>query len=124
MTGLGVTFPAIQDDASFSILNSYSPSSFSVPHLYIIDRDGVIRWDHIGAVAEDVLEGHIMDVVYLRDPIDVEMVMDVSGSMNSPAPGDPGGDSKLTMMRRATSMITEFLADHGHPPANSLVGRA
>ncbi len=113
MTGLGVTFPAIQDDASFTLLNTYSPESSYVPHLYIIGRDGVIRYDHIGGHTEDVLEGHIMDVVYMRDPIDVEMVMDVSNSMNSAPPSDPGGDSKLTLMRRAASMITEFLADHG-----------
>lgn len=113
MTGLGVTFPAVQDGAGFPIFTSYSPSDAHVPRLYIIDREGVIRWDHLGSVTEDVLEGEVMDVVYLRDPIDVAMIMDVSDSMNSPPPSDPGGDSKLTLMRRAASMITQFLADHG-----------
>jgi hypothetical protein len=113
LTGLGVTFPAVQDSASLTILGSYSPGNFYVPHLYIIGRDGVIRYEHIGSENEDVIEGHIMDVVYMRAPIDIEMIMDVSYSMNSCPASDPGGDSKLTLMRRAASIVTEFLTDHG-----------
>ena len=72
----------------------------------------VIRIDHVGGMAEDTLRGHIMDVVYMRDPIDLELVMDVSDSMNS-SPGGPGGDSKLLMMKQAATMITDFLNDNG-----------
>jgi hypothetical protein len=113
MTGLGVTFPAIQDDASFSVFASYSPGYYGVPHSYVIGRDMVIAKDLLGFMAEDVLEGHLMDAVYMREPIDLEMVMDVSDSMNSTSPSDPLGDSKLTMMKRATTMITDLLNDHG-----------
>jgi hypothetical protein len=113
MTGLGVTFPAIQDDASFSIFSSYSPGDYGVPHNYIIGRDMVIRKDILGAVSEDVLEGNLMDVVYMRSPVDVEMVMDVSDSMNNPSPGDPAGDAKFVMMKQAATMIADFLNDHG-----------
>lgn len=84
-----------------------------VPHTYVIGRDKVIRKDILGAVSCDVLEGHVMDVVYIREPVDVEMVMDVSNSMNSPSPSDLGGDSKLTMMKQASTMITDFLNDNG-----------
>lgn len=111
LTGLGVTFPAIQDTSG--IFGSYVPGGGYVPHIYVIGRDMVIRKEHVGALAEDVLEGYLMDVVYMRDPIDLELVMDVSDSMNSSAPGDPGGDSKLVMMKQATTMITDFLKDHG-----------
>jgi hypothetical protein len=113
MTGHGVTFPAIQDDTSFSIFASYSPGYYGVPHSYVIGRDMVIRKDLLGSIDCHVLEGHVMDVVYMRDPIDVEMVMDVSDSMNDPSPSDPGGDSKLTMMKQAATMITDFLNDNG-----------
>jgi hypothetical protein len=51
--------------------------------------------------------------VYLRNPVDVEMVMDVSDTMNYPSPADPAGDTKLAMMKQATTMITDFLKDHG-----------
>ena len=112
MTGLGVTFPAVQDDPSLAIMDSYTEGSFGIPQSYVIGRDFVIRQHIYGAVTEDVLEGHVMDVVYMRDPIDVEMVMDVSDSMNS-SPSGPGGDSKLTMMAQAATMILDFLNDHG-----------
>jgi hypothetical protein len=120
-------FPAIQDSydeasGSFEIYNSYFEGpDVDLPHLYIIDRDGLIRYDKIyvdGESAEwteEAIQNHIMAVVYRRDPIDVEMVMDVSGSMNSPPPSDPGGDSKLALMHQAASMITEFLAADGQP---------
>jgi peroxiredoxin len=119
LSGLGVTFPAIQDtydeaSGTYEIYNSYyEGGTYTFPHLYIIDRNGVIQYEHIGEQTEEEIEGHILDVVYMRDPIDVEMVMDVSDSMNSPPPTDPGGDSKLVLMQRAATMITDFLEDHG-----------
>ncbi len=115
LNGAGVTFPAILDSAG--IFASYCPPSSPdygyVPHNYIIGRDMVIRMDHVGAMDEATLRGQIMDVVYMRDPIDLELVMDVSDSMNSGAPGAPGGDSKLVMMKQAATIITDFLKDHG-----------
>lgn len=109
----GVTFPVIQDDPSLTIMSSYTPGPFGTPHSYVIGRDMMIRKDIQGYWPKNVLEGSIMDVVYMRDPIDVEMVMDVSDSMNKPSPSDPYGDSKLVMMRKAATLITDFLNDHG-----------
>ena len=115
MTGLGVTFPAVQDSAASDIFRSYvpAPETLYVPRVFIIDRDGIIRYDHTGSEAEAVIEGHLLDVVYIRDAVDVEMVMDVSDSMNSPSPSDPGGDTKLEIMKQAATMITDFLNDNG-----------
>ena len=113
LQGLGVTFPAVQDDAGFTIFASYSPGDYGVPHLYIIGRDMVIRRDQPGEVSYATLEGMLMDVVYLRDPIDLAMVMDVSDTMNDPSPSAPSGDKKLDMMKQAMDMITEFLNSHG-----------
>lgn len=107
---IGVTFPVVQDDASNTIFNSYATGYSGIPQLYIIDRDQVIHYSHAGAEAESVIEGHILDAVYARDPVSIELVMDVSSSMNS-APS--GGDSKLVMMKQATKMIVDFLCDHG-----------
>ncbi|MCG9969689.1 redoxin domain-containing protein [Pelotomaculum terephthalicicum JT] len=109
LTGLGATFPAIQDTSS--IFSAYSPGYGGIPHLYIIGRDMVIRKDLLGEMSEDTLRGHLMDVVYMREPIDLEMVMDVSDSMNSSPPG--GGDPKLEIMKTAATIITDFLKDHG-----------
>lgn len=110
----GATFPAIHEASPYPIMSSYIGSgSGGVPHTYIIGRDMVIRKDIYGAVSCASLEGQAMDVVHMRDPVDIEMVMDVSNSMNSPSPSDPTGDDKLIMMRRAATMITDFLNDHG-----------
>jgi hypothetical protein len=110
LTGLGVTFPAIKDDAAYTINDLYETTYY--PYTCVIGRDMVIR-DTPYVSSEEALEGSIMDVAYMRDPLDVEMVMDVSDSMNSPSPSDPGGDSKLIMMRQAATMIADFLHDHG-----------
>lgn len=115
MTDLGLDFPAVDDDASHTILYGYVAgdlTSWTYPLTYIIGRDRVITAITQGLQTESVLEGLIMDAVYIRDPIDVEMVMDVSDSMNS-SPSGPGGDSKLTMMKQAATMISDFLNDHG-----------
>lgn len=78
-----------------SIIDDYEPD----PIVYPFD----VRWEN----------GIAMKIVnFGRELIDVEMVMDVSDSMNSPSPSDPGGDSKLTMMKQAVTMITDFLHDN------------
>ncbi len=107
----GATYPAILDTAS--TFSAYSPSQGGVPHNYIIGRDMVIRKDLLGETPEDVLRGHLMDVIYMRHPIDLELVMDVSDSMNDSPPSDPGGDHKLALMKQAATMITDFMKDHG-----------
>ncbi len=112
LNGAGVTFPALVD--ATGIFPSYCPPSSLdygyVPHVYIIGRDGIIRYDHTGGLDEATLRGAIMDVIYLRDPIDLEIVMDVSDSMNSTV---SGSDSKLFIMKQAATMITDFLEEHG-----------
>ncbi len=108
----GVDFPAV-DDPTLSLLWSYATGSFTYPLTYIIGRDRVITAITQAVQPDDTMRGHIMDAAYKRDPVDVEMVMDVSGSMNDPSPSDPAGDTKLTMMKRAATMITDFLHDHG-----------
>jgi len=113
LTGHGVTFPAIHEASPYTIRDSYTEGYSGIPHLYVIGRDMIIRKELIGEMACDVLEGHVKDVIYMRDPVDIEMVMDVSSSMNSPSPSDPTGDSKLTMMKKAATMITDFLNDNG-----------
>lgn len=110
LSGIGVTFPVVQDDPSNTIFNSYATGDTAIPQLYIIDRDQVIHYSVLGAEAESVIEGHILDAIYARNPVSIELVMDVSSSMNS-APS--GGDSKLVMMKQATKMIVDFLHDHG-----------
>ncbi len=94
-------------------MDSYTSGDFGVPHNYVIGRDMIIRKDHAGAMTEAALEGYVLDVVYMRNPVDLEMIMDVSDSMNSPSPSAPSGDPKLTLMQQAASMITDFLNDHG-----------
>lgn len=111
LNSLGVTFPALVDTGMWAdYCPPSSPDYGYVPHNYVIDRDGIIRFDHVGGLDEAALRGAIMDVVYMRDPIDLEMVMDVSDSMNSLV---SGGDSKLVMMKQAATMVTDFLKDHG-----------
>ncbi len=112
----GITFPVLHDP-DWDIAFPYFGGSISYPKIFIIGADMVVRANgpelEGATFAEDFLEGHILDVVHTRDPIDVEMIMDVSSSMNSSSPSDPGGDSKLIMMRQTADMVTNFLNDHG-----------
>jgi hypothetical protein len=108
LNGLGITFPVVQ--ANYAMYNSYATGTTLVPQLYIITRNQVIHYSNLGAEGEAAIEGHILDAIYLRDPIDLEMIMDVSDSMND-AP--TGGDSKLAMMKQSSKMILDFLHDHG-----------
>lgn len=110
----GYTCPVINEQDPYPIYSSYKNIG-GLPETFTIGRDMVIK--HIGGGADpsacSYLIGRIKDLVLVRDPIDVELVMDVSDSMNSPSYTDPWGDSKLTMLKRATSMILNFLYDHG-----------
>ncbi len=114
LTGEGVSFPAIHDEG-WTIWNQYATGDYFTPQAFGIHRDMVIHHAQLHEpwelYSETQMVGHILDAVYDRLPVDLEMVMDVSGSMNSPAVGD----SKLTMMKRATTMVTDFVADYGQP---------
>ena len=107
LTGLGVTYPAIQDTSGFWA--SYATGDIGIPQGFIIDRDMLVHSTLYGAYPEATMEGRILDAIYHRSPVDLELVMDVSNSMNL----SYTGDSKLTMMKRACHLITEFLVDHG-----------
>lgn len=82
------------------------------PHTFIIDRNNYIGERRYGVhPACATLKGLLLDVIYIRDAIDLEMVMDVSGSMNSPSPSNPGGDTKFIIMREAIFKIGDYLLD-------------
>jgi hypothetical protein len=111
LSGHGVTFPAIQDDEPWTIWPSYAEGDYYYPQGYVIDRNMVVHRVIPGGAPEATIEGYILDAIYDREPVDVELVMDVSSSMNAPSTGD----SKLTMMKNATKLVTDFLVDHGQP---------
>jgi hypothetical protein len=113
LQGLGVTFPALNETSPYPILNSYDEGAGYVPHGYIIGRDMIIRREIPGSVSCDILEGYLKDVLYIRPPVDLEMIMDVSDTMNSPAPSNPLGPSKLELMHQAATIISDFMHDHG-----------
>lgn len=107
----GVTFPAIKNN---SVVNQYwNPSSSSYPQNSIIGRNEIVQKSITGLHDEVTLEGHLLDVIWMRDPVDIELVMDVSGTMASPAPSDPGGDAKLLLMQRAANIVVNYLTDNG-----------
>ncbi len=113
LNGHGVTFPAIVD-SSWTVTNQYwNPSSSSYPQNSIIGRDQIVRDSITGLHDYAYLEGRLLDVIWMRDPIDIELVMDVSGSMASPSPSDPGGDPKLLLMKRASNIVVDYLAENG-----------
>ncbi len=105
-----VTFPAIHnEDIWSSYMGGIPVNDRVVPHTFIIDRNMHIRERFLGFPGRDFLEGLLKDTIYIRDPIDLEMVMDVSGSMNWPLTGD----SKFEMMKRACRIIGNFLNTNG-----------
>lgn len=113
LNGLGVTFPAIAD-TTWTVTNQYwNASSSSYPQNAIVGRDEIVHDSFTGLHDEATLEGHLLNVIWMRDPVDIELVMDVSGSMNSPAPSDPGGDAKLLLMQRAANIVVNYLASNG-----------
>ncbi len=111
LEGLNVTFPVIHNQ-SYDIYYNYSePDASYIPHNFIIGRDMIINEDFFSIECEE-FRGKIEDVINSQGPLDIEMVMDVSDSMNSPSPTEPGGDSKLAIMKQASGMIVDFLADN------------
>ncbi len=109
----GVTFPAIADN-TWVVTNQYwNSSSSSYPQNTVIGRDEIVRKSLTALHDEATLEGHLLDVIWMRDPVDTEMVMDISGSMASAPPGAPGGDSKLLLMQRAANIVVNYLTDNG-----------
>lgn len=113
LNGLGVTFPAIAD-TTWTVTNQYwNSSSSSYPQNTIVGRNEIVQDSITGLHDEATLEGHLLDVIWMRDPVDIELVMDVSGTMADPAPSDPGGDPKLLLMQRASNIVVNYLADNG-----------
>lgn len=111
LTGHGISYPALQDDAATTIFSQYATGTSGVPQCYIIGRDGAVHSNMLGAFPEADIEGRILDALYARQPVDLELVMDVSDSMNFPSTGD----SKLEMLKQTCTMITDFLTSHGQP---------
>lgn len=118
LAGGGVTFPAIHDP-TWAIVNLYY-SAEGVPENFIIGRDEIIHDRLLGLHSETIMEGHLLDVIWMRDPVDIEMVMDISSSMNSSPAGSPGGDSKLLLMQRSANIVVNYLTDNGQ--SNDRVG--
>ncbi len=110
LSGAGVTFSALHDTDG-SLWSPYATGDTGIPQNFFVGRDQHIHSTLYGGYPEDVIEGRILDALYAREPVDIEMVMDVSDSMNSPSVGD----SKLAMMKQAITMVTDFLVDHGQP---------
>ena len=114
LTALGITFPCLKADDT--MWKSYAGDAPSYPYFYVIARNLVIHYSNPTGVYTDPVYGdtfynnEILDAIYYRDPIDLEMIMDVSDSMNYP---QSGGDSKLVMMKRSTKMILDFLNLNG-----------
>ncbi len=104
-----VTFPVIH---SLDIWNQFmfGIDSPDIPHVFIIDRTMEIRKRIFGddILNCDFLECELLDVIIDREPIDLEMVMDVSDSMNRP----PSGLTKFEMMKQAISIIGDYLKDN------------
>ncbi|MFX1488923.1 MAG: VWA domain-containing protein, partial [Promethearchaeota archaeon] len=90
-----------------------------VPHSFIISRDMIIRNRYVGYSSSishpdcNDIQNLLSDYIHERAPIDLEMVMDVSGSMTSPSPEEPNGDAKIDMLKQAISIIGDFLEQNG-----------
>jgi hypothetical protein len=107
-----ITYPALHGP---SILSLYLTGLFNWPLIYIIGADGKVKsilGDGI-VFTESELEGHVLDVVYQRSPVSLDLVVDVSSSMLSPAPGGPSTDSKLTLLQQAANIALDVIVDHG-----------
>ncbi|HEX6096893.1 MAG TPA: VWA domain-containing protein [Thermoanaerobaculia bacterium] len=119
----GITFPVLHN-TDWSIANLYfSGSGFLYfPYIVIIDAKGTIQqvFDDGTLFTEEEMEGHVLDVLSTRDPVDLELVVDVSDTMNDPPPSMPGGDSKLVLLEQAANIVLDILVDHGQ--ANDRVG--
>jgi len=107
----GVTFPALHGP---SIIWNYLSGSYSWPVIYIIGADSRVKSIHDQGTlyTESELEGHILDVVYQRSPVSVDLVADVSSSMLSP-PSGSSGDNKLTLLQQALNIVLDVIVTHG-----------
>ena len=124
--GGAVTFPVIYGEDGEMIWDEYmagmdpgDSSSTTRPHTFIIGRytssngggdrtikESYSRTDH--PLCED-LRGTLLDFIYERDPIDLEMVMDVSGSMNSISPSNPNDFADLSRTYVSSSVERAFI---------------
>ena len=110
LTALGIQFPAVQDDTQNTIFNHYDGPGYGFPQLYILDKDHIIHSVVDGEEPESATDNRILDAHSSRNPVDIEIVMDVSDSMNSPA---SAGVSKLAVMKQAAKMVVDFSHSHG-----------
>ena len=106
----GVRFPGIQDDSADTIFCHYDGPGFGWPQVYIIDKDHDVHSAVYGEESESATENRILDAFTSRDPIDLEMVIDMSDSMNNSA---SAGVSKLAVMKQAAKMVVDFSHAHG-----------
>lgn len=121
VAGLASNFPVVHDQP-VTLLGQYLTAAgfpggtIYWPQIFIIDRERNIQV-HLSGPAdipdEATLENHLLDVLYMRDPVNLELVMDVSDSMNSPSPSAPAGDTKLQMMKQASKIIVDLIDAHG-----------
>lgn len=56
----GITYPVVMDN-DYSTWRAYKNNYW--PRLYLIDKDGYIRFNHIGEGAYDITENHIKDLL-------------------------------------------------------------
>jgi hypothetical protein len=121
-SGITYTFNGIAGGVTFPVLHGpniaglyWAGGMYSYPLIYIIGADHRIKSIYSsGTLFTQVeLEGHITDVVYARGPVDVEMVLDVSDSMNSLPAGVSAGDPKLTLLKQAANIALDIFVDHG-----------
>ncbi|MFX0033151.1 MAG: VWA domain-containing protein [Candidatus Hodarchaeota archaeon] len=119
LEGLGVNFPAIHSfDIWRDFMTGITDGTEEVrPHSFIlekIDPDNWIirkRYCVLPPVCSD-LEDFLLSFIDVREPIDLEMVMDVSGSMNSIPPN--ANETKYEMMKKAITIVGTYLKDNAH----------
>jgi len=117
--GLGVTFPAIHSfDIWKSFMTGIEDGTEGVrPHSFILERYDPDHWIirkryYVSPPDCNDLGGYLLAFIDERDPIDLEMVMDVSGSMNSTPPN--ANDTKFEMMKQAITKIGDYLKTEAH----------
>lgn len=117
-----ITFPVLQDNITCDTFQSYSTTTGPIfPQFYIITRDQVIHWS-------DIYIGHSYEVLYkwLRraiftlEPVDFELILDMSGSMNNSPSGT--SDTKLDLMKTVSSSIINILGYLLEPMSNYRMG--
>ncbi|HXH37864.1 MAG TPA: VWA domain-containing protein [Thermoanaerobaculia bacterium] len=122
----GITFPVVHSSnwsgtTDWSIANLYVSGGISWPYTVLIDVDGIIQQIDSGTLfTEAQLEEAILEVVYKRDPVDLELVVDVSDSMNTTPSSAPSGDSKLLLLKQAANIVVDVLTEHAQ--ANDRMG--